>query len=141
MKTLKLFLVCMMFPAIIMAQHSVRGTVKDSVGEALAGVNIMQKGTYKGTTTNARGEFFLSVSSPNATLVFSYIGYSKLEIPVDGLNEMFVVLKENVIELNAIQIVGTRSFNRTVTETPVAVDVIDVKEVQDHSGQVNVNQL
>jgi iron complex outermembrane receptor protein len=51
------------------------------------------------------------------------------------------VMQENEIELNAIQIVGTRSFNRTVTETPVAVDVIQVKDVIDHSGHVNVNQL
>lgn len=141
MKIIKLFLIGMLFPALAMAQHSVKGTVKDSIGEPLAGVNIMQKGTYKGTTTNVRGEFSLSVSSPNATLIFSYIGYTKLEVPVNGQNELNVFLKENVIELNAIQIVGTRSFNRTVTETPVAVDVIDVKDVIDHSGQVNVNQL
>ncbi|MBL7995413.1 TonB-dependent receptor [bacterium] len=131
----------LLMPAILFAQHPVSGTVRDSVGEPLVGVNIVQKGTYRGATTNIRGEFKIAATSPMATLVFSYIGYSKIEVPVNGQSEIDVVMKENVIELNAIQIVGTRSFNRTVTETPVAVDVIQVKDVTEHSGQVSVNQL
>ncbi|MBL7961825.1 TonB-dependent receptor plug domain-containing protein, partial [bacterium] len=141
MKPILLIATFLLVPAILFAQHPVSGTVRDSVGEPLVGVNIVQKGTYRGATTNIRGEFKISATSPMAILVFSYIGYSKLEVPVNGQSELDVVMKENVIELNTIQIVGTRSFNRTVTETPVAVDVIQVKDVTEHSGQVSVNQL
>jgi iron complex outermembrane receptor protein len=124
-----------------MAQHQVKGTVTDSVGQPLIGVNIVEKGTYHGTTTNTRGEFRLQARSSSATLIFSYLGYHKKEVTLEGESELEIVLEENPIQLGVIQVVGTRSFTRTATETPVPIDVIDVKEIADHSGQVEVNQL
>ena len=62
------------------AQDMIRtsGTVTDGAGEALAGVSVVERGTSNGTVTNADGEYSLSVQ-PNATLAFSFIGFTTVE--------------------------------------------------------------
>jgi iron complex outermembrane receptor protein len=141
MKNIVLIAVCLLYSAVAMAQHSVTGTVTDANGKPLAGVNIVEKGTYRGTSTAPNGTYTLKVASPTATLVFSFIGFATQEVKLNGQSELNVTLEEGVIELGGIQVVGSRSYNRTVTETPVAIDVIDIKEVTLHSGQLDINQL
>lgn len=63
----------------------VSGTLKDSNGEPLIGVNITVKGTTVGTITNMDG--FYSIKAPvGSVLVFSYIGYNNREMVVTGSN-------------------------------------------------------
>ena len=64
----------------LFGQHLIQGTVTDSLGEPLVGVNIVEQGTYHGSTTNARGRFQMYVQSSSATLVFSYLGFHKKEV-------------------------------------------------------------
>lgn len=74
----------------VVAQQSIKnisGKVTDNNGEPIIGANVVEKGSSNGTITNIDGTFTLSVPS-NATLVISYIGYVKKEIPV-GKNEVF----------------------------------------------------
>lgn len=141
MKKLVLVLLCALYPAMAIAQHTVTGTVKDAAGEPLPGVNVLEKGTYNGASTNPSGTYSLRVSSPNATLVFSHIGYGTQEVALNGQTELHVTLKEGVIQLGDIQVVGSRSYNRTVTETPVAIDIIEIKDIAARVGQLDVNQL
>jgi iron complex outermembrane receptor protein len=124
-----------------MAQHTVTGTVKDANGEPLPGVNVIEKGTYNGASTNVNGAYSLKVSSPNATLVFSHIGYATQETALNGQTELNATLQEGFVQLGGIQVVGSRSYNRTVTETPVAIDIIEIRDVINHVGQIEVNQL
>lgn len=65
------------------AQIQVSGLVKDEGGQPLPGVNIIIKGTSSGTTTDADGRYALQ-SEPNATLIFSFIGYEPMEVAVNG---------------------------------------------------------
>lgn len=141
MKYVTLVLILLCLPAWAGAQHLVKGTVTDSSGTPMIGVNVVEKGTYRGAASNSMGAYRLEVTSPTATLVFSYLGYHKKEVTLDGESELDVVLEEDPILLGGVQIVGTRTYGRSVTETPVPVDVIDVKDVTDHSGQVEINQL
>lgn len=124
-----------------MAQISIHGTVKDENGEPLIGVNIVEKNTYNGTTTNAKGEFRIKVVS-GATLVFSYLGYIKQEIPIksDGV-ALDVTMSESPIQMGDIQVVGSRSYNRTAIETPVPVDIIDMRDIPKKLGQIEINQV
>ncbi len=141
MKKIVLVVLCVLYPAMAIAQHTVTGTVKDAAGEPLPGVNVLEKGTYNGASTNANGAYSLRVSSPNATLIFSHIGYGTQEVVLNGQTELNVTLKEGVIQLGDIQVVGSRSYNRTVTETPVAIDIIEIKDIAARVGQLDVNQL
>ena len=68
-------LLCFTTSTSIFAQDSIKGTVVDAdSGEALIGVNIVVKGTSKGTTTDFDGNFEVATAPP-ATIIFSYIGY------------------------------------------------------------------
>ncbi|WP_290707276.1 carboxypeptidase-like regulatory domain-containing protein, partial [Flavihumibacter sp. CACIAM 22H1] len=69
----------------------VTGTVRSSEGTPLAGVTILDKSTGKGTNTDKSGKFSLQVAS-NATLEFSFIGYVKQELALNGRRELSVQL-------------------------------------------------
>ncbi len=108
-------------------QNSVTGKVTDENGMALAGVNIVEKGTTNGTSTDFDGNFTMTVDS-NATLVFSYIGFGTKEEKIAGRSTVNVKLSEGV-QLEEFIVVGSRTAPRSNTDTPLPVDVVGVKEL------------
>ncbi len=87
-------------------QFTVTGTVTDEKGEALPGVNIIEKGTTNGTVTDGKGHYSLQISSPDAVLVFSYVGYKSQEIAVNKRNVVNVSLAEEAIGLQEVVTIG-----------------------------------
>ncbi len=85
---------------------NVTGVVVDASGVPLIGVNVLEKGTTNGTITDFDGKFTLNVSSPNAKLVISYIGYVSQEVSVPKNGELKVVLKEDTETLEEVVVVG-----------------------------------
>lgn len=77
----------------------INGKVTDDQGEALPGVSILIKGTQFGTTSNATGNFSLDVTTPDAVLVFSFVGYERQEIPLGGRSTLDVQM---VVESKAL---------------------------------------
>ena len=108
-------------------QNSVSGTVTDQSGIALAGVNIVEKGTSNGTTTDFDGNYTITVGD-DATLVFSYIGFGSVEENVAGRSTISVSLSEGV-QLDEFIVVGSRTAPRSSADTPLPVDVVGVKEL------------
>ncbi|MFS4492000.1 TonB-dependent receptor [Maribacter sp. 2308TA10-17] len=108
-------------------QNSVSGKVTDQDGIALAGVNIVEKGSSNGTTTDFDGNYTITVGS-DATLVFSYIGFGSVEQKVGGRSSVNVQLSEGV-QLEEFIVVGSRTAPRSNTDTPLPVDVVGVKEL------------
>ena len=84
----------------------ITGVVVDAAGVPLIGVNVLEKGTTNGTITDFDGKFSLNVSSPNAKLVISYIGYVSQEVSVPKNGELKVVLKEDTETLEEVVVVG-----------------------------------
>jgi len=84
----------------------VRGKITDNNGNALSGVSIVVEGTNAGTTSGAGGEYELRDVPDNAILVFSFIGYSELKIPVNGKSGIDAVLQENNAKLGEVVVVG-----------------------------------
>jgi len=91
-----------------LAQTTVSGTVTDSqTGEVLPGVNVIVKGMpMRGTSTNQNGTYELTVPSSQDTLVYSFIGYLKQEIPVRGRSNIDVALSPNVEQLDNVVVIG-----------------------------------
>jgi TonB-linked SusC/RagA family outer membrane protein len=102
-----LVLLCFFFINSAFAQNvTVKGKVTDAAnGEALIGVSVGVKGTSTGTQTDVNGAFSLNVSS-NATLVFSYIGYTALEVPINGQTSLSVKLQAQSSSLQEVVVVG-----------------------------------
>jgi TonB-linked SusC/RagA family outer membrane protein len=90
----------------IKPEITIRGIVKSEAGTPLPGVNIIQKGTTNGTTTDAEGKYSLTVIEDNAVLVFSFIGYMTQEVAVNGRSEIEIALAEDVQRLDEVVVVG-----------------------------------
>src|ERR1700740_1739117 len=74
---------------------AIKGKVSDAAtGETLIGVSVTVKGTTTGTQTDVNGAFSLSAPS-NATLVFSYLGYTAQEVPVGGQTTINIKLQSS----------------------------------------------
>ncbi|MCS6991304.1 MAG: TonB-dependent receptor [Chitinophagales bacterium] len=123
------------------AQITITGQVTDSKGQALVGVTVTEKGTINGTFTDASGRFSLRVVKLPVTLAFSYIGFATTEKFITSPEAVAVVLQEATTELTGIEVVGSRAMNRSITESLVPIDYIDVSRISDEQGQMDVNQL
>lgn len=101
-----LFLLLGLFTSVIAysQQISVKGIVKDQIGEPVIGANVLVRGTTNGVITNVNGEFILSASKSNV-LVVSFVGYTTQEIPVSE-KQMTIVLKEDTELLDEVVVLG-----------------------------------
>ena len=140
MKRLLLALLTLLVIHQVDAQLTVTGRITDTDGLTLFGVNVAEKGTSHGTVTDLDGMYSINVANADATLVFSYVGYETKEIKLNGNTTIDVIMNEG-INLGEVQVVGTRSYRRSSTETPVAVDVIDIAELSASSGKAEINQI
>ena len=91
------------------AQSTVNGVVKDSAGEPLIGVNVIEKGTTNGTVTDVDGKFTLNVAQ-GKTLLISYIGYKTQEVAA-GRNLNIILAEDNAL-LDEVVVVGYGSMTR-----------------------------
>lgn len=85
--------------------QEVSGTVSDDNGP-LPGASVVVKGTTTGTQTDFDGNYTLQVTSSDAVLVVSYIGYSTQEIAVNGRSTIDIVLQEDATALEEVIIIG-----------------------------------
>jgi len=85
----------------------VTGTVIDaSTSNTMPGVNILVKGTTRGTSTDSNGKFSLTVPSLSDTLVFSFVGYSTKEVPINGRTQLNVSLEPSTFSTEELVVVG-----------------------------------
>ncbi|WP_245766600.1 TonB-dependent receptor [Pustulibacterium marinum] len=78
----------------------------ESDGMPLMGATVMEKGTTNGTTTDFDGNYSIAVSSEDAVLVITFMGFVKQEITVGDQTEINVVLKEDFSQLDDVVVVG-----------------------------------
>jgi TonB-linked SusC/RagA family outer membrane protein len=94
-KVYKLFVLLLFFQTYVFAQNiSVTGKVTDSDNLPLPAVSIKVSGSTQGTSTDANGNFTISVPS-NASLVFTYIGFASQTIAVNGRTTLSVRLESD----------------------------------------------
>lgn len=117
-------------------QHQITGTVKDEDGQPLPNANILEKGTTNGAQTTFEGTFTLNVSSTNAILVVSYLGFFTKEIPVNGQEKITITLQEDTASLEEVMIVGFRYQNvSTIKAKKNTVQIADFL-TQDNIGRL-----
>jgi TonB-linked SusC/RagA family outer membrane protein len=110
---------------------TVSGKVTDTSNkEALPGVNIIVKGTTTGTSTDKDGQYKLSVSSLQDTLVYSYIGYTSKIIPINGRTVINVQLSEQAIMGEQLVVIGYGTEKKAnITGSIASVQSSDLKEM------------
>jgi len=85
---------------------TVTGRVTQANGDGLPGVTVLVKGTSNGTSTDAGGNFTLTLPDANATLTVSAIGFITQEVPLQGRTQVNIVLQTDVKSLNDVVVIG-----------------------------------
>ncbi|HEV7346932.1 TonB-dependent receptor [Telluribacter sp.] len=116
-------------PATTVVAMTVRGTVTDEAGQGLPGVSVVLKGTNAGTTTNASGEYSLTVPDNGGTLVFSYVGFLTQELNIGSQTTLNVQMSTDTKALSEVVVVGYGS--QVKREVTGAVQSIAGKELMD----------
>lgn len=89
------------------------GTVVDETGEAIIGANVIVKGTTNGCTTDLDSHFTLDVDHLPATLMVSYIGYTRQEIKVTSAKTIKVEMAPDNNLMDEVVITGYGTFKKS----------------------------
>jgi TonB-linked SusC/RagA family outer membrane protein len=109
--TIMLLLILCSFSLVAQEKKTISGKITDELGESLPGVNIIEKNTQNGTSTDFDGNYKISVTK-GATLMFSYLGYKTTEITVGNQTKLDVQLKPDLSKLEEVVVIGYGSVQR-----------------------------
>jgi TonB family protein len=89
------------------SSRNIRGTVTaEEDGTALPGVNVLVKGTSKGTVTDVSGAYEIAVDDASQVLLFAFIGYKTSEVSPENKSEVNIQLKNDITALSEVVVVG-----------------------------------
>ncbi|WP_448702374.1 SusC/RagA family TonB-linked outer membrane protein [Mucilaginibacter sp. AW1-3] len=100
------FVLMLAAQAFAQTDKVVSGTVRDNGGQTLPGVSVSIKGTTNGGVTDVNGHYSLKINKPDATLVFSFIGYATVEEKINNRTTIDVKLKETDKTLDEVVVIG-----------------------------------
>lgn len=132
----KLLFMLLLLPVLSWGQDkTISGVVTDG-SEALPGVNIIEKGTTNGVTTDFNGNFEITVA-PDATLEFSYIGFKTQEISSSDGNNQNIAMEEDAQQLEGVEVIGfagvvgkSRKRTATIQTTPESVTAFNSEGIE-----------
>ncbi|WP_103867369.1 carboxypeptidase-like regulatory domain-containing protein [Aquimarina sp. I32.4] len=137
MKKFTLILIVLATGLSFSQQTTVTGVVSDADGAPLPGVNIIEKGTKNGSTTDFDGKYTIE-ANPESILVYSYIGFAAQEIAVKSKSVINITLASGA-QLEEIVLVGSRALPRSNTTSSLPVDVLPAKELAS-TGQITFDK-
>ncbi|SFD17139.1 SusC/RagA family TonB-linked outer membrane protein [Algibacter pectinivorans] len=108
------------------AQNIIEGTITDSQGQPIPGVNVIEKNTVNGVASDFDGNYTISTRN-NAILVFSYIGYKTQEISVNSRSKIPVIMVTDNAKLDEVVVIGYGSVEKDKIATSIAS--IDGEEI------------
>ncbi len=117
------------------AQRTVTGKVTDANGEALIGVNVLERGTSNGTISDVNGNYSVSVQD-NAVLVFSFIGYTTVSETVGTRSVINLTLAEDATTLSEV-VVSALGFAEEKDKIGATSSIINSSDVV-RSGEANL---
>src|SRR5688500_1584102 len=126
---------------VLLAQDlAVTGKVTSSEdGSALPGVNVVVKGTTSGTVTDASGSY--SISAPaTGTLVFTFIGLTSQEVPINSRTTVDVIMEQDVQQLSEV-VVTALNIPREKASLGYSTQTLDNASVTTAKQQNFVNSL
>lgn len=102
-------------------EKTVIGTVVDGQNLPLPGVNVVVKGTTRGTQTDFDGKYSIAVN-PNEQLAFSFVGYKSTTVPVKDQSRLDIALSESSGMLSEVIVTGYTSTKRTKSSAAVKLN-------------------
>lgn len=145
----KLIIVLLLLPLFVHAQNTFKATIKDSLtNESLIGSIAILKGTTNSSNANQNGKIEIkNIPDGKQIIVFSYIGYKKLELTfifplADSLQGKTIFMKSESSELDEVIVTSTRTNSR-IEDIPIRVEVIGEEEVNEEANikPTNISKL
>ena len=107
----KLLMGCLLMLCLIIKVNAQERTVTGKItssedGAPLPGVSVGLKGSTRGTVSNSDGTYKISVSGENATLIFSFVGFSRTSVPIGTKSSVDVTLKSDIADLEEVVVTG-----------------------------------
>lgn len=120
---------------------NVSGVVTDRTGGPLTGVNILVKGTTKGSATNFNGNFSIADVDEKAVLSISYVGFVTKEVPVTGKSNFKIVLVEDSKTLDEVVItaLGIERDKRSLGYSVGELKSEDIEKVPQENALTSLN--
>ncbi|WP_289662853.1 SusC/RagA family TonB-linked outer membrane protein [Flavobacterium panacagri] len=125
------FLLCLLIGSQMHAQGTtIEGTVKDAAGLSLPGVNVLEKGTKNGTSTDFDGHFKIKLTNPKAVLSFSFIGFKSIDVATEGKAKVNATMLEDSNNLNEVVVIGYGTSKKSdLTGAVSTISGNDLKKV------------
>jgi TonB-linked SusC/RagA family outer membrane protein len=123
-----LFLLFTLFLKTLSAQDIiVNGKVtSEAEGKPIPGVNVVVKGSSRGTTSDINGNFSIP-APPDGTLIFSFIGMQTLEVAIEGRRQLNITLSEQEISLGEVVVVGYSTASKKLISS--SIDLVNEQEI------------
>ncbi|MDR7370697.1 TonB-dependent receptor [Flavobacterium aquidurense] len=125
----KIAILLFLFSTVLsFAQRQVSGTVKDNTGTPLPGVNIVEKGTNNGVSTDIDGSYKITVKE-GASLIFTYVGYNSATRLANTSQIDVALSEEGGQNLDEVVVTGSRTAARSNTTTALPIDILSSKDL------------
>lgn len=109
------------------AGNLVGGQVRDSYGNPIVGAFILEKGTRNGVSTDLDGNWSMKVTSADAVLLFSCLGFREVEFPASSGNIRNVTMEDDMLKLDDAVVIGYGTQTKATITGSLAV--VDTKEL------------
>ncbi|MEP0985080.1 TonB-dependent receptor [Ekhidna sp.] len=142
-----LTIIVLLSSALTYAQILVRGTVVDSQAEPLPGATIVEKDTQNGVISDYNGDFEISVSSEDASLLVSFVGFQTQEVLLSGNKQVSIVMPQDISSLEGVEVTGfmgvigkARRRTADIQSTPESVTALNAEGLS-KAGVTDINSF
>jgi TonB-dependent starch-binding outer membrane protein SusC len=133
LKRISVLLLCVSLTQLAFSQTKViTGTIIDERGAPVAGATVSVKGSKGGTTTDASGNFSLTVSAAAKSVVVSSVGYNPQEISITDKTTVNIALVTSSQSLNDVVVIGYG----TARKQDVTGSVVSIKAKDFNKGAI-----
>jgi TonB-linked SusC/RagA family outer membrane protein len=117
---------------LIAQDRTLSGTIKDETGQALPGVNVLLKGTNRGTNSDGEGAFKLSVPA-SGTLVFSSVGYLTKEVELGAATVINIQMETDARTLSEVVVtaLGISKDQKVLSYATQTVQVANISKARE----------
>ena len=108
------------------SQQTISGVVSDETGETIPGATILELNTNNGSVTDINGNYSITISSSDAILRVSFLGFATQEISVNGRSVINITLAQDLQELEEVVVVGYGTVRKS--DLTGAVSSVEISE-------------
>lgn len=143
-----IYLIFLFLSSAMFAQEvTVSGRVVSDDGEELIGATVAEKGTTNGAIVDFNGNYELTVSSEEATILVTYTGYVSAEMKVDNQREIDFMLEGVAVDLSEVEVTGfvgavgkSRKRTESIQKVPESVTALNQEGIK-RSGVTDVGSF